>query len=121
MWKIENLSEQQHVSTIRDDDIIVSGTGEGRIPFVSVEDIADVAYHALTDPATHNTAHLILGPELYSYDEVSSQPSHQVWKVITVLTKVVDCRIAIPVSRKKSYACEGHGRTNCKRHDEVWS
>lgn len=38
---------------------------------MACEDIAAVAYHALTDAEAHNTDHLILGPELWSYGEVA--------------------------------------------------
>ena len=43
----------------------------GRSPFVSAADVADVAFHALTDMEPHNTDYRILGPELLTYDEVS--------------------------------------------------
>jgi festuclavine dehydrogenase len=67
---IENFSEQHHHVTIREEDKIYSGTAGGKIPFVSADDIAVVAYHALTDLEPHNRDHLILGPELLSYDNV---------------------------------------------------
>lgn len=70
-WFMENFSELQHLPTIRDKDIIVTATGEGRLPFVSAEDIAEVGYRALTDERSHDCDHLILGPELFSYDEVA--------------------------------------------------
>ena len=69
-WFMENFSEMQHVHTIRDQDLIITGTGSGKVPFVSAEDIAAVAFKALTDETSHNTEHLILGPDLFSYDEV---------------------------------------------------
>lgn len=56
---------------IRREDIIVSAARDGRIPWVSVDDIADVAFAALTDEESHNKDHIIVGPELLSYDEVS--------------------------------------------------
>jgi festuclavine dehydrogenase len=68
----ENFSEMQHMLSIRDEDKIITATGEGKVPFVSADDIAAVAFHALTDELPHNADHLILGPELWSYDEVSS-------------------------------------------------
>ena len=49
---------------------IYSATGDGKIPWISVEDIAAVAARALTDEEPHNREHLVLGPELLSYDEV---------------------------------------------------
>lgn len=67
----ENFSEVGHLPTIRDQNQIISATGEGKIPFVSADDVAAVAFRALTDEAPHNTEHLILGPALWSYDEVS--------------------------------------------------
>lgn len=53
------------------------------MPFVSAEDIAAVAFHALTDATPHNTDHLILGPELFSYDEVASLLSEKLGRKIT--------------------------------------
>jgi festuclavine dehydrogenase len=49
---------------------VYAAAGDGRLPFVSVADIAAVAYRALTDERPHNTAHLILGPEQLSYQDV---------------------------------------------------
>jgi festuclavine dehydrogenase len=54
---------------------IYSATGKGRIPFVSVKDIGAVGYRALIDEVSHNTDHVVLGPELLSYDDVSSPMS----------------------------------------------
>jgi festuclavine dehydrogenase len=69
-WFMENFSEMQHASTIREQDTIITATGEGKVPFVSVHDIAAVAFRALTDRVPHNADHDILGPELFSYDDV---------------------------------------------------
>jgi festuclavine dehydrogenase len=71
-WFMENFSEMEHLQTIRDRDTIVTATGEGKVPFVSVDDIAAVAVRALTDEVSHNTEHLILGQDLWSYDDVGS-------------------------------------------------
>ena len=67
---MENFSEQQHLPTIRDQDVIITASGEGKVPFVSADDIAECAFRALTDEKAHNRDHLILGPELLCYDEV---------------------------------------------------
>ena len=69
-WFMENFSEMQHLATIRDQSMIITATGEGKLPFVSAEDIAECAYRALTDEKAGNTDHLIFGSELFSYDEV---------------------------------------------------
>lgn len=72
-WFMENFSQQQHLPTIRDEGKIYSATKAGKIPWVSADDIAAVAYKALTDERSHDTDHLILGPELLSYADVSSR------------------------------------------------
>lgn len=71
----------QHLATIQAQDTIITATGEGKVPFVSANDIAAVAYRALTDKIPHNTDHLILGSMLFSYDDVcapifSLEPYH---------------------------------------------
>lgn len=70
-WFMENFSSGQHLPTIRDQGIIVSATGRGRVPFIAVKDIANVAVRALTDEVPHNAAHLITGPEALSYAEAA--------------------------------------------------
>ena len=60
----------QHQPSIQNEDRIVTATGDGRVPFVAASDIAAVGFHALTDEVPHNTDHLILGPELLSYNDV---------------------------------------------------
>ena len=66
----ENFSEMHHRFTIRDEDRIVTATGDGKVSFVSADDVAMIAYGALTDEVPHNTDHILLGPELLSYDDV---------------------------------------------------
>jgi festuclavine dehydrogenase len=70
----ENFSEMEHGHSIRSEDRILTATGEGKVSFVSADDIAAVAFRALTDEVLHNTDHLILGPELFSYDDVKLAP-----------------------------------------------
>jgi festuclavine dehydrogenase len=55
---------------IKNENKIYSAAGDGKIPFVSADDIARVAFRALTDKKPHNTEHIILGPELLTYDQV---------------------------------------------------
>lgn len=66
---------------IKDESKIYSAAGDGRIPFVSVDDVARVGFHALTDEKPNNTDYILLGPELLSYDQVQCpQPSTHVRK-----------------------------------------
>lgn len=50
---------------------IVSATADARVAFVDAGDVAAVAGHALTDEASHNTAHVLTGPEAVSYAEAA--------------------------------------------------
>ena len=49
---------------------ISSGAKNGKLPWVSAEDIAAVAYRLLTDEKPHNTDYTVRGPELLTYDQV---------------------------------------------------
>ena len=60
-----------HAQTIASDELIVSATGEGRIPFVDAEDVAAVAARALTDEAPHQAEHVVTGPAGLSFDAVA--------------------------------------------------
>lgn len=71
-WFMENFTTQErHTSSIRDDSAIYSATEDGRIPWVSADDIAAAAMATLTIPEPPNTDYLILGSELLSYDDVA--------------------------------------------------
>lgn len=67
---IENFLEDGPLFLIMEQGKVYTATGNGKAPFVSADDIAAVAYRALTDEISHNTDYLILGPELLSYDDV---------------------------------------------------
>ncbi|KAG4025894.1 hypothetical protein MFRU_048g00060 [Monilinia fructicola] len=64
-WFMENLSEMHHLYTIRDENQIVSATGTGKIPFVSAEDIAIVAYKALIGKRINGMERELAGMELF--------------------------------------------------------
>ena len=68
----ENFAEQaNHVKSIKEENKVYSATSGAKIPWVSADDIAAVAAHALTTPEPPNTEYLVLGPELLSYEDVS--------------------------------------------------
>jgi festuclavine dehydrogenase len=69
-FRAENLVEPGLVYTIGQLNSIFTATQDGKIPFISADDIADVAYHALTDDKAPNCDLRILGPELLTYDQV---------------------------------------------------
>lgn len=70
-WFMENFSEQQHRPTIRDEHAIYSAAGDGRVGFVSADDIAAVAARLLVDDASANGDLVLTGPEALSYDEIA--------------------------------------------------
>lgn len=67
----ENFSEEQFWHPTQEENRVVTATGDGKLPFVAAEDIAAVAARALTDEKPHNTEHIVLGPELLRYQDVS--------------------------------------------------
>lgn len=62
---MKNFSEMQHAYTIRDERYIVSATGECKIPFVGVEDIAIVTYNALIRERKNGIEGGLAGKELH--------------------------------------------------------
>lgn len=46
--------------------------GDGRVPFLDVRDIAEVAVKALTEPGHSGRSYLLLGPELLNHREVAA-------------------------------------------------
>ena len=70
-WFQENFSETFFLQPIRESGKVYSATDNGKVPFVSAQDIARVAQRLLTDEKPHNTDYVILGPELLTYDDVS--------------------------------------------------
>ncbi|KAK5658749.1 hypothetical protein OQA88_1558 [Cercophora sp. LCS_1] len=75
-WFQQNLAEQEsHVRSIRDESKLYSATGDGKIPWVSADDIAAVAANVLTRIDAPNTELLVLGPELLSYNEIATMLS----------------------------------------------
>ena len=81
-WFMQNFSLGSHLPTIRDESLIYSACEDGRIPFVDVRDIAEVAVRALTDPKPHNTDHTITGPRAISYDTAAEIVGEAVGKPI---------------------------------------
>ena len=56
---------------IRDSSTLSSAFGDGKMPFISCDDIAEGAFDMFAAEVPPNTDRLVLGPKLYSMDEVS--------------------------------------------------
>ena len=79
-WFNENLIEAPHLPTIKDEGKIYSGCGDGKAPWVTTEDIAAVAFGALTSPEAPQEVYNVLGPEFITFDDVS-EPSRSIWNI----------------------------------------
>ncbi|PBK84982.1 NAD(P)-binding protein [Armillaria gallica] len=70
-WFFENFLTW-HLRSIKEKNTIISASADGKVGFISADDIADLAVSALTDERSHNTDHIITGPELLTYDDVAA-------------------------------------------------
>ncbi|KAJ6504559.1 hypothetical protein DFH09DRAFT_1050965 [Mycena vulgaris] len=68
---------------IRAHDEILNAAGDGRIGWISTDDIADVAFKALLDPVIKHTSPIMVGPELFSYVQIAQMLSEVLGRTIT--------------------------------------
>ncbi|NJQ00076.1 NAD(P)H-binding protein [Streptomyces zingiberis] len=68
-WFMQNLTTGEHLlaRSVREEGVIATATGDGRVAFVDADDIAAVAFHALTDARSLDADPVITGPETLSY------------------------------------------------------
>ncbi|AXK31795.1 ergot alkaloid biosynthesis protein [Streptomyces armeniacus] len=72
-WFMQNFTGGHvHADSIRDADVIMSATGDGRVGFIDADDIAAVAGHALTDRTAPCTDLVLTGPEALAYADVAA-------------------------------------------------
>ncbi|MFI2429849.1 NmrA family NAD(P)-binding protein [Streptomyces sp. NPDC018955] len=72
-WFMQNFTgTHAHARSIRDEGIIWTATGSGRVGFVDADDIAAVAVRALTDEQAPNTDLVLTGPEALGYDDIAA-------------------------------------------------
>jgi ergot alkaloid biosynthesis protein len=73
-WFMQNFADARHHhgASLQRDGLLVTATGEGRVGFVDVQDIAEVAVRALADERSHDTAHVITGPQALRYDDIAA-------------------------------------------------
>lgn len=71
-WFMQNFWEGPHAVTIRDEGIIYSATGAGRVGFIDAEDIAATAAACLTATTPLNSDVVLTGPEALSYDDIAA-------------------------------------------------
>ncbi|UCM90013.1 NAD(P)H-binding protein [Streptomyces marincola] len=72
-WFMQNFTgTHAHARSIRDEGIIRTATGSGRIGFVDAEDIAAVAVRALLDEQAPRTDLVLTGPEALGHDDIAA-------------------------------------------------
>ncbi|MFP2895185.1 NAD(P)H-binding protein [Corallococcus sp. 4LFB] len=73
-WFMQNFTNpgHHHDAGLRRDGTLVTATGQGRVGFVDAGDIAAVGVRALAEDVSHDTAHVITGPQALSYDDVAA-------------------------------------------------
>ncbi|MEK8145737.1 ergot alkaloid biosynthesis protein [Streptomyces sp. M10(2022)] len=71
-WFMQNFTDRHvHAESIRDDGVVSTATGGGRVGFIDADDIAAVAVRALTDVTAPNRDLVLTGPEALGYDEIA--------------------------------------------------
>ncbi|MFD3685606.1 NAD(P)H-binding protein [Nocardiopsis sp. NPDC058631] len=72
-WFMQNLTgDHLHGASIREEGVIVTATGRGRVGFVDADDIAAVAAEVLTRAEPPGTDLVLTGPEALGYDDVAA-------------------------------------------------
>ena len=82
-WFMQNFSEGQHLATIRAENKIYSATGNGRVPFISADDIAAAAMVALTRETSFNNDFILTGSQLLTYDDVAERIGNAIGRTIS--------------------------------------
>ncbi|MFJ9815391.1 NAD(P)H-binding protein [Streptomyces sp. NPDC101151] len=71
-WFMQNFTgTHAHARSIREDGVILTAAGTGRVGFVDADDIAAVAVHALTGDRAPDTDLVLTGPEALSHDDIA--------------------------------------------------
>ncbi|MER6137872.1 NAD(P)H-binding protein [Streptomyces sp. NPDC001815] len=72
-WFMQNFTgDHLHARSIREEGVILTAAGEGRVAFVDADDIAAVAERALTDVRAPGTDLVVTGPEALSHADVAT-------------------------------------------------
>ncbi|MEU9107670.1 NAD(P)H-binding protein [Streptomyces xanthophaeus] len=71
-WFMQNFTgAHAHADSIREEGVIRTAAGSGRVAFVDADDIAAVAVHALTAGRAPGTDLVLTGPQALSHDDVA--------------------------------------------------
>ncbi|MEU2562440.1 NAD(P)H-binding protein [Streptomyces longispororuber] len=83
-WFMQNVTGPHlHAASIRDEGVIRTAAGSGRVGFVDAEDIAAVAVRALTDERAPGTDLVLTGPEALGYDDIAAAVTEVTGRPVT--------------------------------------
>ena len=72
-WFMQNFTaKHEHALSIAEHGSILTATGSGRVGFIDAQDIAAVAFRALTNEHAPDTDLVLTGPEALSYDDIAA-------------------------------------------------
>jgi len=71
-WFMQNFSEGQLLGPIRNEGAVYTAAGDGRVAFVSADDIAACAAACLTAREAPNRDAILTGPRALTYDEAAA-------------------------------------------------
>ncbi|KAF7340581.1 hypothetical protein MSAN_02129600 [Mycena sanguinolenta] len=97
-WFFDNLI-LHYSDHIRKNNEIVNAAGSGAIGWISTDDIADVAFKALTDPVIAHKNPIMVGPELFTYAQIAEIMSDVLGRKITHKNVSADEFKAVMVER----------------------
>jgi uncharacterized protein YbjT (DUF2867 family) len=86
--------------SIKADGVVRTSTGDGKIPFIHSQDIADVATKALTSHLYDGESLPITGPEALSYAEMAA-------KIATAIGKPIQCKILAEEEERRQMIARG--------------
>ncbi|KAJ7140512.1 hypothetical protein C8R43DRAFT_1071741 [Mycena crocata] len=96
-WFFDNLL--LHYSDYIRKNEIANAAGSGLIGWISTDDIADVAFKALTDPVIEHSNPIMVGPELFSYAQIAELFSEVLGREIKHRNLTVDEYTQVMVQR----------------------
>lgn len=73
-WLMQNFDEDEHVfaRALRETDELYAGSGNHRVSFVDVRDVADAAVRVLTEEGHHRREYALTGHEALTFGEVAA-------------------------------------------------
>ena len=88
-WFMQNFSEDFMHRAVMDGQLVLPG-GEAQEPFVDADDIADVAFAALTEDGHRGEIYELTSPRLYTLADVAAELSRATGRTVTYVPVTVE-------------------------------